>query len=333
MYFYAPASPNSGCHLHRLVYPFRWLSKDFPQHRWETAISSPYNRDFDAIFSYGAQPVANAPEFGTVKRKGAKLVYNIDDSYWEFPEWRDDKPDADRLGMVNLLCELSDHIICSTPHLRDEIARPHKTTVAPNLIDVAHYQLPTPPADDQRIRILYSGATAHKKDLDIIDESCLRLMEKFGPDRIEFLFIGSGPDLTLRDYWGCGAEFIDWVPLSQYHYHIHQTKPHIVLAPLVDCTFNRSKSNIRVLEGWACNAAVVASPVGEYRAILDGINGLLADDGDWFECLCRLVEDRSLREQLAVAGHETVKSEWNWRNPDSRVKWRPSVEAVERLWW
>lgn len=311
--------------------PFRYLHLDYPQHQWQLSLIDPDN-DIDVAWLYGCLYTTNLSQFMTWKRQGKKLVFGLDDLIWQFPEWRRDRIPDECRTMVEVLCEVADHLVASTPELVGPMGHPEKTTVAPNLLEVDSYNLPTPPTDDGRIRILWSGAESHKGDLDLIDGPCHRVLQKYG-NRVEFIFLGAGPDRTLRDWWGRGAKLVRWQDLSFYWDTVRHFKPHICLAPLVDCPFNRAKSSIRPLEAHSINAALVYSPVAEYAAVnRDGVTGLSAHTEDeWFDRICRLVDDRELRESLAAAAYTQCRSEWDWASEGGRRKWKPTVEAVERL--
>jgi glycosyltransferase involved in cell wall biosynthesis len=325
------ASYNSACHHHRCILPFRYLSQDAPQHEWVTYQSDP-SAAYDVLWLYGARAFTDWIEIANRKRKGMKLVWVVDDTLWNHPEWRHDQPSREHLASVNLACDVADLIVASTPALAEDVDRPHKTLVAPNLLEVGRYKRPSPPTDDDRIRILWSGSMTHKADLDVIDNALCRIMEKW-QGKIEFHLLGAGPDKLLRDWWGgvgSGIEYTEWTHLSEYWYRIHQTQAHIELAPLHPCRFNQCKSAIRVQEAWAINAAVVASPVGEYRTVRDGVDGLVCGtEGEWFRAIDRLIADRTLREKLAQAGYQRVSEEWNWASKSSRAKWQPVVEKLD----
>jgi glycosyltransferase involved in cell wall biosynthesis len=262
---------------------------------------------------------------------GRKIVFGLDDDVWNWPEWRKDSCPTENRATAEILIEVADHIIASTPTLAQVMGRPEKTTVAPNLVEVDAYRLPQPPQDTDRIRILWSGAASHRADLDLIDGACCRIKEKYG-EAVEFVCVGAGPDNLLRRHWNRGAKLIPWQDLSFYWDTLNHFKPHISLAPLVDCEFNRSKSNIRVIEAWAMNSAVIASPVGEYRVVESGVDGLYADSEDeWFGQLCRLIEDHSLRNRLATEGHRRCVQDWNWSSATAREKWADSIAAIEKL--
>jgi glycosyltransferase involved in cell wall biosynthesis len=286
---------------------------------------------FDTLYIYGTlRNFDSWQRIVNLKRQGVRFVYTHDDSIWHHPEWRTDQPEPWHVSSVNLACELADLIVASTTKLAEVIGKPDKTVTCPNLMEVAGYQTPTPPQDDDRIRICWAGGGGHWADLQLVDEACCRIKEKWG-QKVEFHFLGYGPDKLLRDHLGDGVHLTDWYPLIEHRYRLHTIRPHIVLAPLVPCTFNEVKSNIRVLEGWSLNAAVIASPVGEYEKVIRHCeNALYAyDENDWFQKMDYLISTRRDREALALNGWSRVNEEWNWGNPTCRKKWSPVIEWLD----
>lgn len=72
----------------------------------------------------------------------------------------------------------------------------------------------------------------------------------------------------------------------------------IALAPLVDDEFNRGKSDIKWQEYTRANSPVVASAVGPYRGLKDGVNALLVSDNSveaWYKAIKTLVDSPKLR--------------------------------------
>jgi glycosyltransferase involved in cell wall biosynthesis len=80
----------------------------------------------------------------------------------------------------------------------------------------------------------------------------------------------------------------------------------IVLAPLADQPFMRSKSNIRCMTAGLVGAPVVASPVGPYATyVKHGHNGFLArSPAEWTDALDQLVSDPVLRERMGAANRQ-----------------------------
>jgi spore maturation protein CgeB len=74
----------------------------------------------------------------------------------------------------------------------------------------------------------------------------------------------------------------------------------IALAPLVDSSFNRAKSNLRWLETAALGIPCVASNVGHFKETIEhGRDGFLCDKSeDFVPALSRLIEKKSLRKTI-----------------------------------
>ena len=76
----------------------------------------------------------------------------------------------------------------------------------------------------------------------------------------------------------------------------------ISVAPLVNTSFNRSKSNLKALEAGAKGLAFVGSKVHPYENSLDDGVVLLADGKpQWRTILKRLVEDETYRREILPA--------------------------------
>jgi glycosyltransferase involved in cell wall biosynthesis len=89
----------------------------------------------------------------------------------------------------------------------------------------------------------------------------------------------------------------------------------IGIAPLVDCNFNRSKSNLRWLEYSALKVPCVATDISHFRETINhGKDGFLVEDNDlgvWLDNLERLVLDENLRVSVGQAAYKRVKNDFN----------------------
>jgi glycosyltransferase involved in cell wall biosynthesis len=72
-----------------------------------------------------------------------------------------------------------------------------------------------------------------------------------------------------------------------------------------------------MLEAMSMGKPVVYTPVGAHREVMqDGINGLVVSPGDHdrlVECLCTLLESRSLRDRMAAANYARVRGKFDIR--------------------
>jgi len=143
-------------------------------------------------------------------------------------------------------------ITVSTDALQARIRRPEKTTVLPNLIDLADN--PPEPRDAGRSAILFTGSASHHWDIELI-----RGLHAQTHRLIPWVFYGIKPDwLAVRDTW------IPWSRVSDYPRVCRLIHPLICLAPLASDRFNLSKSPIKVWETASLGASVIASDYGPY---------------------------------------------------------------------
>ncbi|MDW5597263.1 glycosyltransferase [Conexibacter stalactiti] len=108
--------------------------------------------------------------------------------------------------------------------------------------------------------------------------------------------------------------------ISSRRYEFHQWQPYqdlpglmarcdLLIAPLADVPFNRTRSNIKLKEYAAAGVPWLASPVGDYAWMGEEQGGRLVADGDWRGQIEALVRDEGARHRLAVAGRRWAAGE------------------------
>ncbi|MFW9994113.1 MAG: glycosyltransferase family 4 protein [Candidatus Odinarchaeota archaeon] len=87
----------------------------------------------------------------------------------------------------------------------------------------------------------------------------------------------------------------------------------IGLFPMFDVQEARVRGILKATIYMSGEAAVVASPRGQVTELItDGVNGFLADSTEeWVEKLDTLIKNHELRQQLIVAGLETVRKNYS----------------------
>jgi hypothetical protein len=153
---------------------------------------------------------------------------------------------------LHLCLDMADVITVSTEALGERVARPDKTIICPNLIDLVDN--PVEQRDGQRDVILYSGSPSHKQDIELVRD----LHRLFHRD-YRWVWYGIRPEwMAARDTW------IPWSRVSDYPRVCRMIRPLICLAPLTTERFNLSKSPIKVWESATLGASVIASDYGPY---------------------------------------------------------------------
>jgi glycosyltransferase involved in cell wall biosynthesis len=328
-FFYSFVNPKSGCDIHRIIYPIRHIEPYFKEQHFDLSLTDPHY-PYYYYCTHGAPPIGNFAHIGQWKLGGGKWILSLDDDFFSVPDWNPAKLSDEQLWTYRSALDLADVIWSSTLHLTKTLGYEHKTLTAPNMLQVEDYKV-TEPVDynsGEILRIMWSGSKSHRLDLQEVEYAMDRLLEEY-QGKIEFICVGDAPNEIVKKWLYRGLHFEAGVPFSIYPQLVNKIRPHVVLAPLADCPFNYSKSNIRVLEGWSVAAAVVASPVGEYRVIKDGEDGLLATtQADWYLAIKQLIDNEPLRKKLAYAGRKRVGAEWNWNNPACHGQW---IELVNEL--
>jgi len=334
---------DSACEFERCLQPTRFCVEEMAEHGVHLDIGSLIG-DAEWIGFHGL-PYKYDDLFQLVKAKdkGSKLLWSLDDDFLTIPDWNPAKMTEDGRAMWTLMRSQADAIMCSTDHLATKFdpywnagfnsGKP--VFSCPNLLDLDKFPVPKWEADNNGfvetdikfpIRIMWSGGITHKGDLEFLTPALDKLLRKYGSQKIAVIFQGSTPPPSqlTRDWLHRGVLWQPGVPFAQYRKITNSIEPHVWLAPLADIEFNKSKSNLRVMEGWALNSLVVASPVGEYNCIRHGEDGLLAKDNSeeaWFEVLERAVLDHENRIQMAAQGRSRIRATCDWNLRPSRLRW------------
>lgn len=146
-----------------------------------------------------------------------------------------------------------------------------------------------------------------------------RLLEKYS--NIEITFAGSGPD---EDYMRDALKGFNRINFTKYTSD-ESLKFHSEFNISVVPTLFSEGTSLSLLEAMSAHCAVVCTNIGGMtNIILDGHNGLMVspNEEELFIALCKLIDDKKIREKLAQNGFETV------RNSFSTEKWEEKWKDV-----
>jgi glycosyltransferase involved in cell wall biosynthesis len=233
-----------------------------------------------------------------IREHSRRLVYDIDDTIWHSPSgqphaWITRQRKLQQLRATAELCDLciaANYIIAND--LDDAGAR--RIRVLPMALDEDHWFRHL--RADERLTIGWTGSPGNLRYLDSI-RAGLILAQSRHPEVRFCVHSGEFPELKGLDF-----DYLPFVPASEPE---TVSQFDIGLIPLPDEPFSRGKSPIKALQYFACGVAVIGQPVGATgELMLDEMNSLfIGPNRIWEDAICLLIENATLRRELAETGH------------------------------
>jgi len=203
----------------------------------------------------------------------------------------------------------SDVITTTTPELGQTFSGWNQNiAILPNYIN-PDVMPPGKKKKRDHVLIGWQGGDSHHHDLRMIMPALKRVKDRY-KDKVHFRFMGAA---FLNMYEEIGGEHIEWVDPYKFYEKFAEDVLDIGLVPLIDPeinAFNKSKSNIKWLEYSHYGIASVVSGYKPYvQSIDDGRTGLLAyTENDWYESICRLIDDPLYRMKMGADAKNEVDS-------------------------
>lgn len=209
-------------------------------------------------------------------------------------------------------------ITCSTKHLYDFYSPYAKNIyICPNSLSVKereefrkedYSKSELWKKDKDEIRIGWSGSASHYENLKYISKVINDILKNHDNTTFYYtgLFGGIFEDETLKNR----IHTVPFVHLEDYPKMLNEMNLDIALAPLTDCNFNRSKSNLRILEYASCKYPVIASNVEPYKTF-KGIIPLCTEKEEWYKSIEELVINKDKRKQIAYDCYKKYKKDYD----------------------
>lgn len=205
------------------------------------------------------------------KDLGMRLLYEVDDIVFkqDIPDYNRCKEAFDNEEILKNILEiisLMDEMTVTCQFMKDyyiEKTGNKKITVIPNYAPkfwLDRYYNPEKilrnfEKNKKRPRILYSGSGTH---IDVLNKTGMKddfhhVVDEIIKARKKFKFVWKGCyPLAVKPFIDNGEmEYVHWSPLSEYPQGIVDTNSNVYFASLVDNIFNKSKSNIKMIEAGA----------------------------------------------------------------------------------
>jgi len=250
---------------------------------------------------------------------GAKVIYETDDDLTEVYRDISDGKNASCLPYLPHV----DAITCTTKPLAQHLAKYSNgkpVYVLPNCVEPAMFNKVTNKYERKykdTINIMLVGTRTHGDDWRVAYQAISRILKEKENVR---LLVGGFHPLYIPDEGK--VEFLPFVDYSKYPTILAEAD--IILATIdPDDQFNKSKSAVKVMEGWASTrkigntvggAAIIATKSVVYNdTVQDGKNGLLVDHtvDAYYEAITKLIDDENYRRKLQRRGWLDVRQRHN----------------------
>lgn len=265
-------------------------------------------KKYDFIFMHREAMQFGPPiiEFIICKILKKKVLYDFDDAIWlknhsdsnallSFTKW---------YSKVHNICRWVDSIQCGNDYL-GKFARQYNPNVhiIPTSIDTKNKHNQIIDYNREKVTIGWTGSHSTMHYLDFI-VPIIKQLEINHP--INFIVISDrnpAYDLTSLEYcqWNKDSEIDDLARID------------IGIMPLKQNEWAEGKCAFKGLQYMSLGIATVMSPVGMNNQLIQhGENGFLAETPEeWLAYLKELIENKTLRKKIGLAGNQTVQNNYS----------------------
>jgi glycosyltransferase involved in cell wall biosynthesis len=213
--------------------------------------------------------------------------------------------------MIRNHIKIVDHVICTNDFLADKVRVLNKNvTVIPNCTYSWYQQFKSEPTESDVVRFGWFGGAQHYEDIILMEQGLGVLSDDKSLDGRYRLYLGGWNENEMYQRYeyvftnyGKNENYGRIQAADIYSYVGGYNYVEVCLAPLRDTTFNRCKSELKIIEAGAMTKALIASDVYPYNTILrHGENCLLVKESrprDWYRHIRTLTNDADLRTELA----------------------------------
>lgn len=282
----------SGCGHWRMIWPEQILNAHSKAVMHGTTVMNLDPRYYVMAKAVRIQRQATKQQLEFVKmlkefsnQNGMRLIYEIDDICFkeDIPDYNKYKPAFENPEIresAQAIMSMCDEITVTCKFMRDyyrDKTGNKNVTVIPNFMPkfwLGHYYDITKVMNNydknkKKPRILYAGSGAHfdvdnrtkqRDDFYHVNEVIRKTIDKY-----QWVFLGAFP-LPIMDLIKSGKiEFHPWRRLYEYGDGINDLNVNMMVAPLQDNTFNKSKSDLKYIEACAFGLPIACQDLVTYE--------------------------------------------------------------------
>ena len=268
-------SPNisDACSFWRTLTPFKNMQDEFDFEFFHPVKDEGYSWSrfytYDAIYMQRPYRPADLVVLETCEDAGIPLWVDYDDNLFELPFGnRATATYANQAVQKNLsiLIEKATVVTTTTEALKRKLKEHRKgeVEVIPNAWDNVTWPKKQPVPQTFNKSILWRGGASHAADLDAFLPQMIQIADKY-PD-VRWLFWGHHDWKVEREFQNRNVKFIEANNPPGYIRNLNNAGKFggFGVIPLVDCEFNRCKSNISWMEFTYANQIAIAPSFPEF---------------------------------------------------------------------
>ena len=282
----------SGCGHWRMIWPEQVMNAHNKAVVHGTTVMNGDARQYVGVKGVRIQRQATPQQLEFIKfvrniadKQNFRLIYEIDDICFaeDIPDYNKFKSaftDPQIRKSAQEIMAMCDEITVTCPFMRDyykEKTGNENVTVIPNFMpkfwlgnrsDLSR-TMKSFEDNKKKPRILYAGSGAHfdvdnnvgqKDDFEHVNNVIAKTVDKY-----QWVFLGAFP-LSLKPLVMSGKiEFHPWVRLFEYGDKLRDLNINMVVAPLQDNVFNRSKSDLKYIEACALGLPIACQDMCTYE--------------------------------------------------------------------
>ena len=282
----------SGCGHWRMIWPEQVMNAHGKAMVHGTTVMNPDPRYYGNVLSVRVQRQATPQQLEFIKhlrkistQNNMRLIYEIDDICFveDIPDYNKYKTaftDPSIRKSSQEIMSLCDEITVTCPFMRDyyrDKTGNKNVTVIPNFMPkfwMGHFydlsrSMESYDKHKKKPRILYAGSGAHfdvenrvkqNDDFYHVNSVIAKTVDKY-----QWVFLGAYP-LPLQHLIRSGKiEFHPWARLYEYGQSLYNLNVNMLVAPLQDNIFNRSKSDLKYIESCALGLPIACQDMCTYE--------------------------------------------------------------------
>lgn len=327
----------TGVSLYRLELPNAHISETYPEFDFvsvgDLSTVSPAELSTIDLFIVNRFWLHGTPDlvqqvYEGLTAFGAKVLYDIDD-YWVLESghpFYKDYTERKTAEVIRAHLRLADIVTTSTPHLAEKIYPFNKNVVVlPNCPFLKYAQYTPDPSmerDTEIVKFGWFGAAQHQEDIAIMQSG----LDLLGNDRsldgkYKIYLGGYHENQVYMDYermmsWGGKNPNYGRIKSADvYSYVTGYNYINVALAPLRETTFNKLKSELKVVEAGYMRKPIICSDMVPYSDVVrHGQNGFLVPHKkprNWYKHIRDLMHDKAMVKEMGEALHADMTKQFD----------------------